>query len=191
MAKETAKRNVKKNAARMRVFAAITAVVNGVYIIAILARNGGLPAFRDLLAIGFWLGQEYLAYTTLNALAQPTYGATGELLDCIDAANPKELGYYTFVQDVLWVCWVVQPLCIVHPAFIVFYLPVPATVLYKLWGAVLKPLASAWFGGGGGGSGVDGDGADDNSGAPRSRQERRKEELQQRKAARRGRSSAE
>ncbi|KAG5487389.1 hypothetical protein CUR178_08475 [Leishmania enriettii] len=186
MAKGTAKKNLKKNTARMRVFSIITAAVNALYVFALLYRNGSLPSCRDLMAISFWVGQEYVAYSTLNKLAQPTLSPEGDLLDCIDASNPQELGYYTFAQDVLWVCWCVQLLCILHPAFIVFYLPVPATLIYKLWGSVLAPLVSATFGGGGGGhTGADDDGS---SGAPRNRQERRKEELKQRKAARRGKS---
>ncbi|KPA73691.1 hypothetical protein ABB37_09620 [Leptomonas pyrrhocoris] len=191
MAKETAKKNLRSNNARMRVFAAITAAVNALYVFAILHRRGGLPSFTDLLAIVFWAGQEYAAYRTLHKLAQPTLSPEGDLLDCIDASNPTELGYYTFVQDMLWVCWVVQLFCILHPAFFVFYLPVPATLLYKLWTTVLRPLASMYFGGGGQGGQP---GAQDNGGAaaggsaaPRNRQERRKEEQKQRKASRRGR----
>lgn len=183
MAKETAKRNLRTNIARMRVFAMITAAVNAFYVFVILYRNGGLPSFKDLMAISFWAGQEYIAYNTLNRLAQPTLSPEGDLLDCIDASNPKELGYYTFVQDTLWVCWVVQLFCILHPAFFVFYLPVPATLLYKVWGSVLQPLVSMYFSRRAGGEASEGNGGC----APRNRQERRKEELKQRKASRRGR----
>ncbi|KAG5512296.1 hypothetical protein JKF63_07818 [Porcisia hertigi] len=191
MAKETAKKNLKKNMARMRAFSMITAALNCVYVFVILYRNGGLPSFRDLMAISFWAGQEYMAYTTLNKLAQPTIGSDGALLDCIDVSNPQELGHYTFVQDVLWVCWVVQTLCILHPAFIVFYLPVPATLIYKLWGTLLKPLVSAYLGGSAADTGV-ANGIDGSSGnSSVSRQERRNEALKQRKAARRGQSSTE
>ncbi|XQJ24159.1 Protein of unknown function (DUF788), putative [Leishmania guyanensis] len=188
MSKETAKKNLKKNIARMRVFSMITAAVNALYVFAIFYRNGSLPSFYDLMAIGFWAGQEYLAYSTLNKLAQPTISPEGGLLDCIDVSNPQELGYYTLVQDILWVCWVVQALCILHPAFIVFYLPVPATLIYKLWDTVLKPLASAYFGRSGAGTGADDGGSNS---PPRNRQERRKEELKQRKATRRGKSETD
>lgn len=190
MAKETAKKNLRSNIARMRVFAMITCAINALYVFVILYRNGGLPSFKDLMAISFWAGQEYVAYSTLNNLAKPTLSPEGDLLDCIDAGNPTELGYYTFVQDTLWICWVVQLFCIVHPAFFVFYLPVPATLLYKLWGSALRPLFSMWIGGGQGGGDANENGSAGDaggSGAPRSRQERRKEELKQRKALRRGR----
>ncbi|GET85393.1 hypothetical protein, conserved [Leishmania tarentolae] len=192
MAKETAKKNWRKNQVRMRVFFMIMAAVNLLYILAILHRNGSLPSFRDLGAISFWAGQEYLAYLLLNKVAQPTISPEGHLLDCIDASNPQELGYYTLAQDVLWVCWVVQALCIMHPAFIVFYLPVPGTLLYKVWGSVLKPLVSAYFGGSGAGTDAGAGAEDENSnGSPRNRQERRKEELRQRKAARRGKAATD
>jgi hypothetical protein len=183
MAKEAAKRNLRRNIARMRVFAMITAAINALYLFVIFYRNGGLPSFKDLMAIGFWAGQEYAAYSTLNRLAQPTLSPEGDLLDCIDASNPTDLGYYTFVQDTLWVCWVVQLFCMLHPAFFVFYLPVPATLLYKLWGSVLRPLLAMYFEGRSGPAGADGEAG--NSNAPRNRQERRKEELKQRKASRR------
>ncbi|AYU75550.1 Protein of unknown function (DUF788) [Leishmania donovani] len=188
MAKETAKRNLKKNNVRMRVFSMITAAVNLLYVLVILYRNGSLPSFHDLMAIGFWAGQEYLAYSMLSKVAQPAISPEGHLLDCIDASNPQELGYYTLAQDVLWVCWVVQALCIMHPAFIVFYLPVPATLIYKVWGSVLKPLVAAYLGGSGVGTGAD---EDSSHGPPRNRQERRKEELKQRKVMRRGKSATD
>ncbi|KPI87827.1 hypothetical protein ABL78_3054 [Leptomonas seymouri] len=173
---------MRANIARMRAFAMITMVVNAVYVFFILYRNGGLPSFKDLMAISFWAGQEYVAYSTLNKLAQPTLSPEGDLLDCIDASNPKELGYYTVVQDTLWVCWAVQLLCLLHPAFFVFYLPVPATLIYKVWGTVLRPLLSMYFGPRG-----QPDAEAGGNDAMRSRQERRKEGLKQRKALRRGR----
>ncbi|CBZ23022.1 conserved hypothetical protein [Leishmania mexicana MHOM/GT/2001/U1103] len=188
MAKETAKRNLRKNKVRMRVFSMITAAVNLLYVLAILYRNGSLPSFHDLMAIGFWAGQEYLAYAMLSKVAQPTISPDGDLLDCIDASNPQELGYYSLAQDVLWVCWVVQALCMMHPAFIVFYLPVPATLIYKVWGSVLKPLVSVYLGGRGAGTGAE---EGSSNGPPRNRQERREEALKQRKAARRGTSATD
>uniref|UniRef100_A0A0A9XT67 Transmembrane protein 208 n=1 Tax=Lygus hesperus TaxID=30085 RepID=A0A0A9XT67_LYGHE len=131
MAKENAKRNRQRNATRMYVFDVITIIVNVVYITLIMYRNGGLPRFRNLFALAFWAGQEYISLHFLKQIAAPTYNAQGELVYCIDASNPQELGYYNFAQDMLWMCWVVQTLCNVHFAFIVFYLPVPATLIYK------------------------------------------------------------
>lgn len=182
MAKDTAKKNWKKNVARMSVFSYITIAVNVVYLLAILYRNGGLPSFADLVAIVFWAGQEYFALGSLKAFAKPTFSPEGDLLDCADASNPKELGYYSFAQDILWVCWVVQVLCIIHPAFFVFYLPVPATIIYKIWGSVLRPLLASHFSGPRGAEGGDEQGSGDGA---RSRQDRRREEVKQRKMLRR------
>lgn len=179
MAKDTAKKNLKSNARRINVFTIITLAVNAIYAGAILYRNGGLPGISDLVAIAFWGAQQLFALNALKKLAEPTLGPSGELLDCIDISDPQQLGIYTFAQDALWVCWVVQALCVVHSAFIVFYLPVPATLLYKIWNSVLKPLLAA---SGGGGGSSDGQGAGGTSGgANLTRQERRRQEQQNRK----------
>ncbi|EPY25534.1 hypothetical protein STCU_01331 [Strigomonas culicis] len=181
MAKETAKKNWKKNEARMKIFSMVTIAVNVLYVLVILYRNGGLPSFRDLSAISFWASQEYAALVSLKNFAAPRFSADGDLLDCIDASNPQELGYLTLAQDTLWVCWVVQTLCNLHTAFFVFYLPVPATFLHKLWKTILGPLLSNYFGSKGASQAEDSGEA-----GPRNRQERRKEEAKMRKAARRG-----
>lgn len=72
----------------MYVFSIITVVINVLYVLRIMYRNGGLPGFRDLLAITFWAGQEYVALRSLKLIALPTFNAQGELVDCIDASNP-------------------------------------------------------------------------------------------------------
>lgn len=184
MAKGTAKRNWQRNTARMRAFAMITLVINAIYLLVILIRNQGLPRFGDLLAIAFWAGQEYCCYRVLYNFALPTLGAQGELLDCSDVSDPQELGYLSFVQDTLWVCWVVQSLCVFHRAFAVFYLPVPATLLYKGWTLVLGPFLSNRLGNGGDNGTENGQGK---GGHPaRNRQERRREEREQRKQKKSG-----
>lgn len=178
MTKDTAKKNWRRNVARMRIFAIITLAVNVLYTCVIMYRNGGLPGIRDLVAIAFWACQEYFCYSALNAFGRPVFGEDGQLMDCADASSPKELGYYSFAQDVLWVCWVVQTLCNVHGAFVVFYLPVPATVMYKAWTMFLKPMLAAR-----GSGGEDEGGPQQQGGGPQlSRQERRQQERTQRKA---------
>lgn len=182
MAKDTAKKNLRRNDTRMYIFTLITIAVNVIYVLRIMYRNGGLPGFRDLLAIVFWVGQEYLAFSALQSVVRPKYNDQGELVECIDASNPHELGYFSFAQDVLWVCWVIQLLCCFHGAFFVFYLPVPATVIYKVWHLLLRPLLVARYG-----WGAEGGNENDNSQgseAPRNRQKRRAEELRQRKSRR-------
>ncbi|ORC91213.1 uncharacterized protein TM35_000062180 [Trypanosoma theileri] len=176
MAKDTAKKNMRSNESRMYVFTLLTLAVNILSIIFTMYFRGGLPSFGDLVGLGFWAGQEYVALSLLKRFAKPVYSSTGDLLECPDVSNPQELGVYSFAQDVLWVCWVVQLLCyLFHWAFVVFYLPVPATAIYKVWQFV-GPLLMQRFNPG---ASSNGDAGAD--GMPMSRAERRRQELLQRK----------
>lgn len=164
--------------ARLQIFTYVTLTVNVLYVSAIMYRRGNLPYMVDLAAIAFWGGQEYFALGALRRFARPTFSSTGELLDCPDAANPQELGFYSLAQDILWVCWVVQVLCLIHPAFFVFYLPVPATIMYKVYSTVIAPLMAQRNGLGGG---IDEPTEQKPAG---NRQQRRKEDRMQRKTYR-------
>ncbi|CCW71304.1 unnamed protein product [Phytomonas sp. Hart1] len=175
MAKETAKNNWRRNEARMKVFTFITMAVNLLYTGLIIYHRGGLPSIYDLIAIAFWAGQEYATLQLLKGFAMPSFDVSGELLSCPDASNPKELGYYSFVQDLLWICWTVQTLCNVHTAFFVFYLPVPATLIYKGW-TIARPFLTNRMGMKAANGAMEG-----GEQPPRNRQERRREELERRK----------
>ncbi|KEG11695.1 hypothetical protein DQ04_02361070 [Trypanosoma grayi] len=175
MAKDTLKKNVRRNETRMRIFTIAVFVINAVSIIAIMYYRGSVPHLVDIAGVTFWAGQEYMALALLKRFAKPTYSSTGELLDCPDASNPAELGVYSFAQDVLWVCCAVQLLCsLFHWAFVIFYLPVPAMAMYKLW-HLLAPLLLLRRGASAVGEG------DEDSALPRDRMERRRMELMQRK----------
>lgn len=178
MAKDTAKKNWKRNETRMQVFLYITILVNAVYAVLVLWRRGGYIRLKDILAFGFWLGQEYYCWRALKLFSAPTFNAEGTLASCPDASNPRELGVYTFAQDALWVCWVVQSLCCLHPAFFVFYLPLPATLIYKGY-ALARPLLPSWLAGGSGGVPDGGEAAAGNT--TQTREERRREAIQRRK----------
>ncbi|CBH14129.1 Protein of unknown function (DUF788), putative [Trypanosoma equiperdum] len=173
MAKDTAKKNMRGNAVRMQVFSLITLTVNVICFLVSFWRQSSFPGFGSLAALAFWAGQEYASLALLKHFARPVFNAEGELLDCPDASDPKELGYYSLAQDVLWVCWVVQVLCFLfHWGFMVLYLPVPVMGLYKLWG-IIGPLLTPAQPAAGEGCGFAPGGL--------SRAERRKMELQQRK----------
>ncbi|CCW64201.1 unnamed protein product [Phytomonas sp. EM1] len=180
MAKETAKKNWRRNEVRMKVFTLITVAVNLLYTGLIIYRRGGLPSISDLVAIVFWAGQEYAALSLIKGFAKPSFDSNGVLLSCPDVSDPKELGYYSFIQDLLWVCWAVQTFCNIHTAFFVFYLPVPATIIYKGW-TVARPFLKNMLGIESGDTTHD---TADGNQPPRNRQERRRAELEQRKARR-------
>ncbi|KAG8344420.1 putative Protein of unknown function (DUF788) [Trypanosoma vivax] len=133
MAKDTAKKNRRKNEERMRLFTLITVAVNVITILVILYRHGFSPQFGSIVWLSFWAGQQYASLALLKYVAKPTYGPTGELVDCADVSDPAALGPYSLAQDLLWVCWAVEPLCcIVHWGFVFLYLPLPIYCVYKL-----------------------------------------------------------
>nr|CCD16198.1 unnamed protein product [Trypanosoma congolense IL3000] len=140
MAKDTAKKNVRSNAVRMQVFSLITLAINALCLFLAAWREGSILCFSSIAGLFFWAGQEYASLALLKHFAKPVYGPKGELLDCSDVSDPKELGIYSLAQDVLWVCWVVQLLCFLfHWGFVVLYLPVPVVGLCKLW-CFVSPL---------------------------------------------------
>ncbi|EKG05478.1 hypothetical protein TCSYLVIO_003449 [Trypanosoma cruzi] len=173
MAKDTAKKNMRRNEERMRRFTICTLAVNVLSLVFIIYHRGSLPWFRDVVGVGFWAAQEFVALFLLKAFAKPTCSSTGELLECPDASNPSELGMYSYAQDLLWVCWVVELLCyLFHWAFFLLYLPIPAMALYQFWAFIgpllLRRQPSA-------------DESSEGAAIPRNRAERRRQELLQRK----------
>lgn len=140
MAKDTAKKNLRSNEARMKLFWQITAGINAIYLISI-AFFGDLW-WGSILGWLFWVCQEYLALKLLAARGSPELSETGEILDCIDLSDHNQLGIYTYAQDLLWVCWVSHSLCAVSSYFLVLYLPVPFVALKKAWEFVISPLLS-------------------------------------------------
>lgn len=135
MAKENAKKTAKSNEARLKTFKLITALANILYLCLVFGyHRRGQFYWRDLLGLTFWVGQEVFCLRTLENLGKPTFAEDGlTLQSCVNLSNPAELGLLSFVQDMLWVCWVVQVLCGFHVVFCVFYLPMPGIILYKLY----------------------------------------------------------
>lgn len=177
MAKENTKKNAKRNNARMKAFKLFTALANILYLCLVFGyHRRGQFYWKDLVGLVFWMGQEIFCLRALENLGKPTFADDGlTLQSCVDLSNPAELGLYSFVQDMLWVCWAVQVLCGVHGFFFVFYLPIPGIILYKLY-CTAKPLLSSVLGKNGADAG---EGEPENS--PKDRDLRRKEALRRRK----------
>ena len=150
MAHDTAKKNNKKNLARLWKFRLITLVVNAVYcFFTIIFNQSFVPGMYDVLGLLFWFSQEWIAITLLKVRGAPTTDeASGEIIDCADLSKPEDLGYYSWAQDMLWICWVVQLLVtIVSPYFWAIYAIIPLFGLYKAWSFVIYPLLSHLLGG--------------------------------------------
>lgn len=144
MAKETAKRNARTNATRLRWFRIITVAVNAVYLLSlVLSSEASVLSIWSVCWILFWATQEYAALLALTAHGAPQSDASGDIVDCNDLSDPQQLGLYSYAQDLLWVCWAVQLLTVVSGWFLFLYIPVPAMAFSKVF-----PFLKAIFPGG-------------------------------------------
>mmetsp|Transcript_49714 Transcript_49714/g.57258 ORF Transcript_49714/g.57258 Transcript_49714/m.57258 type:complete len:184 (-) Transcript_49714:42-593(-) len=180
MAKDTAKKHWKSNEERLKFFQFTSLAILAVdVLVAVLFSNSGVT-WGWTFMLAFWAGQYYITLRLLYFCGQPTFHETsGELIDCIDLKDPEQLGVYSYAQDLLWVCWVVETLSLYSWWGLVLYAPVPMVVTYKAWSMLLSPMISRFFS-----SGRPSAGQDDKSAAeadPRTRLQRRREELRARK----------
>lgn len=144
MAKNTAKINVRKNQARLRLFWLITAACNLVHLAAIWWTSGLPPTLWQFFAITFWLGQQAGAMRVLASWGRATLDEMGNLDACADLSDPSQLGLASYAQDLLWVCWALQVLSsAVSSYFSIFYVAVPVFAVAKLWSSVIGPMLSA------------------------------------------------
>lgn len=179
MAKDTAKKNLRSNKSRLALFRGITVVINIVYLLSLVVSVGleGISV-GSLFAVVFWAVQEYAALALLAARGSGEYNESGELQDCVDIADPQQLGIYSYAQDLLWVCWAVHLLTSWSSWCFFLYLPVPVVALYKSWSYVLGPLLSRFLQSS---SSQQQQGDLQPADDPRSRLQRRREELRARK----------
>ena len=157
MAKDNAKKNAISNASRLKLFLVITIAVNAVWLISpLLSLFGGSSSSENIIEDGndswslfqlifylsFWAGQEYFAYIQLYKAGQPSMDAsTGKISDCIDLADPAQLGLMSYAQDLLWVCWGLQLLTqYVSSKFWILYFLIPVFAVYKIFTGFIKPM---------------------------------------------------
>ena len=141
MAKGTAKANVKTNAVRLRNFWAITVACNLVHLAAIWFFSGFPPTFWQLTAVSFWAGQQFLAMKVLGSRGAPSFDAAGNVDECINLADPDQLGLAGYAQDLLWVSWALQVLAnVVSGYFSMLWLAVPTYGVHKAWGTFIAPM---------------------------------------------------
>jgi hypothetical protein len=139
MAKNTAKSNIKTNAVRLRNFWIITVVCNIVHL-AVLYFTSGFGIW-PLLGVAFWASQQIGAMKILSSRGAPTYEADGSLVDCVNLADADQLGFASYAQDLLWVCWALQVLAnVVSGYFSMIYVVVPVYGFAKAWSGIISPL---------------------------------------------------
>jgi hypothetical protein len=182
MARETAKKNVKSNAARIQLFRRVTVALFAIQIVWAWLYDSLIPtsfgsAFSLIGGLTFWVGQELVCISLLEKTGAPEYDSSGDLTNCTDLSDPNQLGVMSYAQDVLWVCWAVQVLVTTVSSYlVVLYLPVPALGAYKGFSYFISPLLAARRAQQAG-VGSEPSRSDD----PRSRLQRRREELRARK----------
>ena len=94
MAKDTAKRNAKKNAARIQNFRVITLSLLAISI-AFYWMYDGFPGWRGWMLFAFWFSQEWYAISLLAARGAPaTDPSTGDIVDCVDLSEVEQAGVF-------------------------------------------------------------------------------------------------
>ena len=176
MAKDTAKKNIKSNASRLRTFLIITVAVNILWLLQplffssssttksistteegdeveiIVDDPNAWTLFQIIYHLLFWVSQEFFAYQQLYKAGQPEYDSMGNLQSCTDLSDPAQLGLLSYAQDLLWSCWALQLLTqYVSKKFWYLYWLIPIFAVYKIFVSFIKPmlgLASGALGGG-------------------------------------------
>lgn len=179
MAKETAKRNVKANAARIQKFRLMTIVLAAIQFGGLYFR-GDAADFWSLVDLAFWTGQEWFMVRLLASAGSASYDQMGNIDSCIDLSDPKQLGFYGYAQDVLWLCWALQPsVFFISPSLRYLWAVVPIFAVWKAWTGLIKPMLAMR----GGGAEQQQPGAEapaEESNDPRNRLQRRREAAQKR-----------
>eukprot|EP00672_Neobodo_designis_P012861 CAMPEP_0174856104 /NCGR_PEP_ID=MMETSP1114-20130205/35086_1 /TAXON_ID=312471 /ORGANISM="Neobodo designis, Strain CCAP 1951/1" /LENGTH=205 /DNA_ID=CAMNT_0016090881 /DNA_START=41 /DNA_END=655 /DNA_ORIENTATION=+ len=197
MAKNTAKANARSNAQRLQQFWLITLACNLVHIATIWLWAGFPPSLWQLCGVGFWASQQVTAMKMLSSRGAPSYDAEGRIDDCADLSDPNQLGFATYAQDILWLCWALQVLSnAVSGYFSVLYVIVPVYAIYNAWTKLIGPMLAQRAqmqqmaaAGGAGAAGAGGAQAPPGAvpqapGQPQTREQRRKAERDAKKQAR-------
>eukprot|EP01059_Diplonema_ambulator_P034821 TRINITY_DN799_c1_g1_i1.p1 TRINITY_DN799_c1_g1~~TRINITY_DN799_c1_g1_i1.p1 ORF type:complete len:202 (+),score=39.74 TRINITY_DN799_c1_g1_i1:145-750(+) len=143
MAKGNAKTNDFKNRKLISNFQKITMGINAAVIVYHLAVKGDFFSVWTILYIAFFAVQEFYAMKHLEKHGKPQLGSEGQIVSCVNLSDPKELGLYTYVQDLLWVCWTVQILLLITSYAWLIYGVVPVYVLYKTWDTIAPFIKKA------------------------------------------------
>eukprot|EP01064_Diplonema_japonicum_P012881 TRINITY_DN2022_c2_g1_i1.p1 TRINITY_DN2022_c2_g1~~TRINITY_DN2022_c2_g1_i1.p1 ORF type:complete len:202 (+),score=41.10 TRINITY_DN2022_c2_g1_i1:62-667(+) len=143
MAKGNAKANDAKNKKLIALFQKISLGINAFVVAYHLGYKGDFFSVSTILYVAFFAVQEYFALQHLEKHGKPQLGSEGQIVSCVNLADPKDLGLYTYVQDLLWVCWTVQVLLLITSYAWFVYVLVPLYGVYKAWDTVGPMLKKA------------------------------------------------
>eukprot|EP00759_Apiculatamorpha_spiralis_P011147 PhF_6_TR18592/c0_g1_i1/m.27156 len=159
MGRENVKKAYQSSVQRLGLYRNITYGLNAIWLLCTLTlyseEDGGGYGIGTWSGLSFWFGQEYLMITLLTYLFSPAFDSFGTIVDCNDVTDPKVLGHYSYAQDCLWVCWIVQFGTLLSRYFWFLYLVIPLFVVYQIVTRVgpmiLQYLMAGQEGGSGGG----------------------------------------
>nr|GMC58382.1 transmembrane protein 208 homolog [Ipomoea batatas] len=132
MANQGAKKRKEENARHMRTLLRIILICNAVYL---LVRFG---IFYSSISWMHWVGLVFtsvaytLPYQQLAAMAKPSYGDDGELID--GGYDMSTAGVCGYLHDVIYITCFVQLASILSDKFWYTYLVIPGFALYKSFG---------------------------------------------------------
>ncbi|EIE24030.1 DUF788-domain-containing protein [Coccomyxa subellipsoidea C-169] len=137
MAKAGAKNRVIANAKRVKLLKLIILTANVLHV------TLKLILFRQSRTLQSWLGFGLtsliyvVCYSGIASMAEPTYGANGELLDGGSDLNMG--GLCTYYHDLIYLAAIVQIGTIFSSRFWMAFLVVPLYAAYQLWVNIVKP----------------------------------------------------
>ena len=136
MAKGTAKVNDAKNKQQIALFRKISVAINASVIAFHFCVTGDLISVKTILCVIFFAAQEYYTILALENHGKPSFGDEGQIMSCANLKDTKDLGLYTYVQDLLWVCWATQVILLFSSFGWLIYAAVPSYGLYMAWDTV-------------------------------------------------------
>ena len=119
----------------MTMFKQITIGLN-VALAAYYLYNGQLLNFRTIVMFAFFAVQEYFALVLLERHGKVAYDNFGNIVECLNLSDPKDLGMHSYFQDLLWICWAVEAILAFTWYGWILYLIVPTYGAYKGYSAV-------------------------------------------------------
>ena len=136
MGRDNVKKSYRNSVSRLALYRNISVLINVAWLLATMflysEEDGGGYGVGTWCGLTFWFGQEYAMVALLNFHFSPTKDASGNILDCNDVTDAATLGYFSYAQDCLFVCWFVQVLSLVSRYFYLIYLIVPMYATFKI-----------------------------------------------------------
>ena len=136
MARGNAKQNHHKNREQIAMFRKISLGINSAVLAYHFAVSGNLFTLKTIFVTAFFAAQEYYTILALENHGKPALGDEGQVVSCLNLQDVKDLGMFTYVQDILWVCWATQLVLLFSSIGWIMYAAVPAYALYKTWDTV-------------------------------------------------------